>query len=296
MSAKKQKKESPKESKVEEKAAAGVSTMLALHRFFVLLVRLDDFILGISYAILAIVLLNTGNVIIVDPAYRIYLDWILIAVLLFLGFIITSGILIRGIRVEFRTTVLFLLLVDGSLATIGFRYDVLFGVPELKNIMLSAATILLVASIALVLSVARQVITITKLAKESQEFIKAQQRLFQSLEKAGISESAKKMIVKSFYDTQSYMSLVFTSVAEPLGEDEINKQMLVALLIAIVSAFIQYLISPYATIDYSSAIGYEIAILFVALIAAWFWTNRKVSQLKAFKTQIDIAKRVAESL
>ena len=279
-----------------KKEIGGPSASLALSKFFAFLVRFDDFILGISYAILGITLLNTANIILVPAEYRIYIDWILMGVLIFLGFIITGGILVRGIKVEFRTTVLFLLLVDGSLATIGYRYDVLFGLPEIKSIMVSAATILLIASIALVLSIARQVSTVSRLAKESQEFLKAQQEIFQSIEKSSASEAVKKSFVKAYYNTQSFMSLFFSSVAEPLGEEEINKQMLVALFIAIVSALIQYAISPYVATSYTTAIGYEIFILFIALLLAWFWTNRKLKQLKAFGSQLELAKKVAKSL
>lgn len=294
-----QKKEKPKEIKAKtliKKETEGLSTSLALSKFFAFLVRFDDFILGISYAILGITLLNTAKIIIVPTEYQIYIDWILMGILIFLGFIITGGILVRGIKVEFRTTVLFLLLVDGSLATIGYRYDILYGVPDIKNIMISAATILLVASIVLVLSIARQVSTISKLAKESQEFLKSQQSIFQSIEKMSASEEVKKSFVKAYYNTQSFMSLVFSSVAEPLGEDEINKQMLVALFIAIISAVIQYIISPYVATGYTTAIGYEIFILFIALLIAWFWTNRKLKQLKVFQNQLELAKKVAKSL
>ena len=196
---------------------------------------------------------------------------------------------------QFRTTVLYILLVDGSLATIGYRFEILYNMAWVKSQMLSAATILLVASIALILAIARRVSNVGKLAKDAQKVLSFQQQAYEDIANANVPEKVKDLLLKVYYENQAFLSSVFSSILEPVGEDETNKQLMTALLIALVTAVIQYGLSAYG-LEYVTAIGYEIAILFIILIGVWFWTKKRLEELEKFKEQVNLAKKVAEEL
>ena len=271
---------------------AGVNLTL-LSNIFLFLTRFDDFILGIGYATLGIMLLNTSGSIII-PSYA-YLDYFLVGVLVFLGIIIAMDVFLPDVKAKFRTTVLYILLVDGSLATFGYRFEIMYNITWVKGQMLSAATILLVASIALILAIARRVSNVGKLAKEAQRVLTFQQEAYEDISNANVPEKVKDLLLKVYYENQAFLSSVFSSILEPVGEDETNKQLMTALLIALVTALIQYGLSFYG-LEYVTAVGYEIGILFIILIGVWFWTKKRLEYLEKFREQVKLAKKVAEEL
>jgi len=285
-------KEKPKPKAKGVSKETGVD-LTFLSTLFLFLTRFDDFILGIGYAALGIMLLNTSGSIII-PSYE-YLDYFLVGVLVFLGIIIAMDVFLPDVKAKFRTTVLYILLVDGSLATFGYRFEIMYNITWVKSQMLSAATILLVASIALILAIARRVSNVGKLAKEAQRVLTFQQQAYEDISSANVPEKIKDLLLKVYYENQAFLSSVFSSILEPVGEDETNKQLMTALLIALVTALIQYGLSYYG-LEYVTAVGYEIGILFVILIGVWFWTKKRLEELEKFREQVKLAKKVAEEL
>ena len=285
-------KEKPKPKVKSVSKETGVD-LTFLSNLFLFLTRFDDFILGIGYATLGIMLLNTAGSIII-PSYE-YLDYFLVGVLVFLGIIIAMDVFLPDVKAKFRTTVLYILLVDGSLATFGYRFEIMYNITWVKSQMLSAATILLVASIALILAIARRVSNVGKLAKEAQRVLAFQQQAYEDISGANVPEKVKDLLLKVYYENQAFLSSVFSSILEPVGEDETNKQLMTALLIALVTALIQYGLSYYG-LEYVTAVGYEIGILFIILIGVWFWTKKRLEELEKFREQVKLAKKVAEEL
>lgn len=289
-------KKSKKREATETKKEVGISSIkMPLVRIFLFLARLNDFILGIAYAILGVVALNTWGVlqITTDP---IYMDYALLIVLVLACLIMTMGAFTPEIQVGFRSTLLFILLVDGSFALFGYRYDVLYHSTNIRDLLFSASTILLVASIVLVLSIYRGVSEVSSFTREAQRLLSLQQKTYETLRTTSLPENVRETLMKLHYENQAFFSSVLSAILEPLSRGESEKRMILALFIAVISAAIQFAILVYSGVYFLTAIGYEIGILFLVLIATWFWTERKLKTLDVVNEQLRLAKKVAMEL
>ena len=83
----------PKTSSISKETSIDLTF---LSNLFLFLTRFDDFILGIGYATLGIMLLNiTGSITISSPEY---LDYFLVGVLVFLGLIIAMDVFLPDVK------------------------------------------------------------------------------------------------------------------------------------------------------------------------------------------------------
>ena len=290
------KRDTGKTKKEAEKKEIDVSAIkMPLVRLFLFLARLNDFLLGISYAILGVVILNsTGTLeIATEP---VYIDYALLIALAVTGIIMTIGAFSSEIQIGFRSTLLFILLVDGSFAILGYRYQILYQSANIRDLLFSASTILLVASIVLILSIASGVREVSSFSREAQRLLSLQQQTYDTLRKSSLPESARETLLKLHYENQAFFSSVISAILEPVSRGESEKRMMLALFIAVISAVIQFVIIAYYGTDLLTAIGYEIALLFIVLIATWFWTERKLKVLDEFAEQLKLARKIAEEL
>jgi len=259
--------------------------------------KLQDFILGISYAILGIVLMNSMNWIQIAGS-PVYLDYALIAMLALSSAIVFTNVFMGWEKASFRSTAIFILFANGTLLTTGFRANVLGIEPQvMQSIMLSASTILLVASVVFLLPAVIRLSRLDVIAGKTREFLELQRDIYSKLSKRGvdIAREVRDDLIKLYYQSQGLLSMVFKDVFKPMGLEESNRRLLLALLVSIVAALLHFSIE-WANLGYSQAALYEMGILFVGLIVVWAWSTWKGKEARRYAEILEIGKQISEML
>ncbi len=259
--------------------------------------RMQDFVLGISYAVLAFVLMNSaGWLQVAGPP--VILDYALIAMLAFSTLIVFTNVFMGWEKASFRGTAIFILFANGTMLTLGSRAEILGVEPKaLQSIMLGASTILIVASVVLLLPTVARLSKLDVIATKTREFLELQKDIYSRISRRS-AEAVRQIrddLIKLYYQSQGLLSTVFMDVFKPMGLEESNKRLLLALLISIVAAILHFSIE-YWGMSYTHAALYEMAILFVGLIAVWAWSTWRGKEARRYAEILEIGKKISEIL